>query len=140
MRPFGQRDILKFSHHIGARVLSGRHTPGTFTNQIQKRFEEPRLLIVTDPRTDHQPIKETTYVNIPVIAFCDTDSPLKNVDIVIPGNTKSKHSIGALYFILARMVLQMRGDFCGGESSAFHCGLFLSQDLDIKNEQNSIDS
>ncbi len=27
---------------------------GAFTNQIQKGFEEPRLLIVTDPRTDHQ--------------------------------------------------------------------------------------
>jgi len=31
---------------------------GTFTNQIQKHFEEPRLLILTDPRTDHQPIRE----------------------------------------------------------------------------------
>ncbi len=50
---------------------------GTFTNQIQKGFEEPRLLIVTDPRTDHQSIKEAAYMNIPVIAFCDTDSDLQ---------------------------------------------------------------
>ena len=49
---------------------------GAFTNQIQKGFEEPRLLIVTDPRTDHQSIKEAAYMNIPVIAFCDTDSDL----------------------------------------------------------------
>jgi ribosomal protein uS2 len=146
MRPFGQRDILKFSHHIGAKVLSGRHTPGTFTNQIQKRFEEPRLLIVTDPRTDHQPIKETTYVNIPVIAFCDTDSPLTNVDIAIPGNTKTKHSIGALYYVLAKMVMRMRANYPGHasssawqnwEASIFHSGLSLSQNPDNANRQEN---
>merc|ERR1712012_1344368 len=108
-RPYGQRAVLKTARYIGATPIAGRFTPGAFTNQIQAAFREPRLLIIADPRADHQPVTESSYANIPIIGFCNVDPPTKFIDIAIPSNNKSTASIGLMWWFLAREVLRLRG-------------------------------
>nr|XP_048299701.1 40S ribosomal protein SA-like [Myodes glareolus] len=104
-----QRVVLKFAAATGATPIAGRFTSRTFTNQIQAAFREPRLLVVTDPRADHQPLTEASYVNLLTIALCNTDSPLCYVDIAIPRNNKGAHSVGLMWWMLAWEVLRKHG-------------------------------
>jgi small subunit ribosomal protein SAe len=105
----GQRAVQKFANLTRATTISGRFTPGTFTNQSEQKFMEPRLLIVADPHLDNQPVTEAAYVNIPTIAFATTENSVRRVDCVIPINNKGKNSVALAFWLLAREVLRMRG-------------------------------
>ncbi|CAF0833724.1 unnamed protein product [Adineta steineri] len=109
-QPQGQRAVLKYARYTGATAIAGRFTPGSFTNQIQAAFKEPRLIVITNPNVDHQAIIEASFVNIPVIAFCDPSTCLRNIDLVIPCNNKVNKSIGLMWWFLTREVLRLRGE------------------------------
>lgn len=136
-RQVSQRGVLKYARYTGGTPIAGRFTPGSFTNQIQSAFKEPRLVIVTDPVADHQPITEASYVNIPVIAFANSDNPLRSIDIVIPCNNRGKNSIGLMLWFLAREVLRIRGTLSRTEQWEVMPDLFFYRDIEeaAKEEQ-----
>lgn len=110
VRQYGHKPVQKFSSFVGCKSITGRILPGTFTNPRLRHYMEPELIIVTDPRSDSQAIKEAAKVGIPVIAFCDSDNKTDFVDLIIPANNKGRKALALLYWLLTRQILRERGD------------------------------
>ncbi len=126
----GQRAGYKFGQYTGCTAnSSSRWIPGTLTNQLTKKFQEPRLLIVADPKNDHQAVIEASYVNIPTIALCNTDAPLDFIDVVIPCNNRVPKSIAMVFWLLAREVMVLRGQLAKGQEWTEMVDLFIARDI-----------
>jgi len=129
-RTVGQRGAIKFAHYTGAKAMVGKWVPGTFTNPQNKAFSEPRLLIVDDPTTCFAALRETSYIGIPVIAFCGAHNDTRFVDCAIPCNNKGKLSLGLMFWLLAREILHMRGDISRTTPWEASVDLFFYRDAD----------
>ena len=116
-REAGQRAVYKFSHFTRTQAVTGRWSPGMLTNQTTKKYVEPRLLIVSDPRTDYNAILESSYVNLPVIAICNSDNMLKYVDCAIPCNNRNNYSIAMIWYLLTKAVLEFKKEEEGFEKN-----------------------
>lgn len=130
----GQRAVVKFSKFTGSGVSNqAKWTPGALTNYETRQFKEPRMILVADPHADFKAIKESSYVNIPVIALCDSHHSLKYVDIAIPCNTSSTDSVSLVFWMLAREINVLKGkldqndDEWSADKSAMY-DLFLNKD------------
>jgi small subunit ribosomal protein S2 len=48
-------------------------------------------------------------MGIPILAICDTNTRIRNIDLVVPSNNKGKNALALIYWILTREVLRERG-------------------------------
>ncbi len=108
-RQYGQAPVKRFGEITGAKTIPGRFIPGTLTNPEYNKFIEPKVVVVTDPRSDSQAIIEAKQMGLPVVALCDTENLLGNVDIVVPVNNKGRKAIALVYWLLARQILREKG-------------------------------
>ncbi len=109
-RLYGQTAAKKFAEAIGAKALTGRFIPGTFSNPQHKKFIEPRVVLVTEPEADLQAIKEASTVHTPVIGLVSTNNSLRNVDLAIPINNKGRKSLALAFYTITKEYLRKKGE------------------------------
>ncbi len=114
-RAYARRPVRKFAENTGVRYVPGRFRPGTFTNPQERNFHEPKIIMVADPIADKQAVREAAKVGIAVIGICDSNALTRNLDLIIPGNNKGKHSLALLYWLLTKQYLIERGELKEGE-------------------------
>ena len=66
--------------------------------------------MVTDPAADQQALSEAVDSGLPIIAICDANNNLRNVDLVLPANNKGRRSLALIFWLLSREVLKLRGE------------------------------
>ncbi|MDR2874178.1 MAG: 30S ribosomal protein S2 [Methanobrevibacter sp.] len=108
-RQYGQAPVKKFGEMIGCKTIPGRFIPGTLTNPNYSKFIEPKVILVTDPRSDSQAIIESKQNGIPIVALCDSENLISLVDLLIPVNNKGRKSIALVYWLLTREILRIKG-------------------------------
>lgn len=108
-RQYGRFPAEKFADAVGARARTGRFIPGTLTNPKYAGYIEPDVVVVTDPIGDSQAVKEAITVGIPVIAMCDSNNTVSNVDLVVPTNNKGRKALSVVYWLLSNETLDSRG-------------------------------
>lgn len=102
--------IKKFSEIVGTDYVVGRFMPGALTNPNYEKFVEPDVVLLADPLSDRQALKEAISSRTPIVALCDTFNETKNIDLIIPCNNKGRKSLALVYWMLAREILKNRGE------------------------------
>lgn len=108
-RQYGQKPVKVFAGHIKIKAIPGRFVPGTLTNPQLPTYIEPDVIMVTDPAADQQALREAVNIGIPVVGICDANNETRNVDLIIPANNKGRMALAAIYWIMTRELLKIRG-------------------------------
>lgn len=118
-RQYGQYPSKMFSKAVGCKSAIGRFIPGMLTNPQVDNYFEPEIIIVTDPSGDAQVIKEAYEIGVPVIALCDSNNLISNIDLVIPTNNKGRKALSLIYWLLARELCKLKSIYFKLERTDF---------------------
>ncbi len=108
-RENAKKPLTVFSKIIGCDVFTSRYLPGKLTNASLDDFKEYKLVIVCDPLTDKNILKEAFEQGIFTVGFCDTNNFTNKLDLVVPINNKGKRSLALAFMLIAKGYLVNKG-------------------------------
>ncbi|MFA5405884.1 MAG: 30S ribosomal protein S2 [Candidatus Nanoarchaeia archaeon] len=107
------KPLKLLSMATGIKTITGRYLPGTMTNPNYDDFIEPKVVIITDVWYDKQALTDAVKSGAVVIALCNTNTAISNVDVIMPCNNKGHKSLSLVYWIIAR-------DYCKANGLPFN--------------------
>ncbi len=108
-REYAKKPVKAAAAALGAKYITDRFIPGSFTNPSLSGFFEPDVIVINDPATDNQALKEAVINGTPVVALCHTNNSTSFVDLVVPANNKGRESLALVYFLLTKEILSANG-------------------------------
>jgi small subunit ribosomal protein S2 len=82
-------EIKKYSKKEQVMITKETEKMGKFLGGIRTMRHLPQALVITDPIHEHNALMEARKLNIPVIAFANTNANPDLVDFLIPANSSS---------------------------------------------------
>ena len=101
--------LTKFGELVGCDVFTGRYLPGKLTNVALENYKEYKVVVVCDPLTDKNILREAFEQGIVTVGFCDSNNVPQMLDLIVPINNKGKKSLGLAFMLLAKHYLANRG-------------------------------
>lgn len=126
-RVYSSNPATRFAELTGVNLIKGRFVPGTMTNMNVRGFMEPKLILVCDPKGEHEALVESAKNGVPVIGLCDTDNETKFIDIIVPINNKGKRSLALIFYILSREVMIAQGKIKAYDEFTYDLSYFEQQ-------------
>lgn len=118
LQKFGEID--KYTKKEQIEILKETERLNKFVGGIRMMNTLPQVLVVIDPVSDQNAIKEAKAMNIPVVALANTNADPTNIDFIIPCNNISIRSLTLIITLLADAIAEARNEpvkFVGKEDS-----------------------
>ncbi len=125
-RDSAKKAVDKFAEFTGCKSVADRFMPGSLTNPAYKEYMEPKVLVSTDPNLDTSAVREAMLNRMPIIGFCDTNTNIANIDLVVPGNNKGRKAVALMWYLLTREVLRARGELANDAEPQFTIDDFMA--------------
>ncbi len=126
-RENGWKGVKKMAELLGVKFFAGRYPPGVLTNTELKAFVEAKVLVISDPWPDRNAINDALKIGIPIVALCDTNNQTNNIDFVVPCNNKGKKSLGLIFYLLTKGLMEAKGLHNKGQAFPYSMDDFTTE-------------
>lgn len=99
----------EFGKATGAKVIDN-YRSSLFSNPKNKQYNEPEVIFVTNADENRNVIAEANLNNVPVVAFCNTNSLTDGIDLIVPINTTNQKSLEIGLWLIANEIRKLRGE------------------------------